>query len=160
MPSKLTVAKAQKRIDSVLKELGWSPSKKWQFPKEIRATTNSLENHFFCVGKMDDLLYVQINPLIKLHPLLVCIGVYATRYRLCSGWHAVHLFATRRDLSSEVIQVAGWLAKEQFSTQDARRQYRLDHPECYGWSWKTIRENGGPPYDQESSLKRRSGRNS
>jgi hypothetical protein len=158
MAPKLTVAQAQKRIDFVLRGLGWSPSAKFQLPDECRVSTNSLENHFFCVGEMDDLFYVQVNPLVLLHPLLIGIGVYATRYRLCSGWHGVYLYSSKHDLHSEVAQVSGWLSKERFSTLTARRQYRLDHPECIGWSWKRILENGGPHYGQETCLKRRIGR--
>jgi hypothetical protein len=158
MTRKLTVAEAQKRINIVLQKLGWSPSKKWQLPKEYRSVTNSLENHFFCVGEMDDLFFVQINPLVKLHPLLAGISVYGMRYRLCSGWHAVYLYSSKRDLHSEALKVSGWLSKERFSTLAARRRYRFDHPECMGWSWRRIRENGGPPYGQETCLKRRNGR--
>lgn len=83
--------------------------------------------------------FLQVNVLPQ-----PCACVYAPRYRLCSGWHALTAYALRQ-MPAEAARLQVWLGHAGFATAEARRTYRALHPECVGYSWKKLRESG-PPY--------------
>jgi hypothetical protein len=117
-------------------------------PEESEDAGPSGLRHYFSIGDMDDPVYVQVNLQGAAHPLLAMIGVYAMRYRICSGWHGVLLHESAERLMREADAAAAWVAQEHFASATARRAYRTAHPECGGWSWKRIRAEAGPPYEQ------------
>lgn len=97
-------------------------------------------------GKLDCFLTINEAPQ---GPTLTYAGaVYAIRYRLCTGWHGFRLFATDVDLETEATRLAPWLAHEWFATLEKRRAFRQAHPECVGFTWRRI-VNEGPPRPNE-----------
>lgn len=109
-----------------------------------------LEDFFFTVGEMDSSLYVQINPQPKQHARLFAISVYAMRYRLCTGWHG---FMLDRNWRAESESVGKWVSATHFCSPQNRKLFRVAHPECAGYSWSRIRDDG-PPYEQSSTYER------
>ena len=73
-------------------------------------------------------------------------AVYALRFRICTGWHPFTL-GGGVELEAETARLSGWLHRKWFSTLAMRRKFRELHPECQGYSWKRIRDEG-PPYPQ------------
>lgn len=73
-------------------------------------------------------------------------AVYAIRYRLCTGWHAFTLHRNRRDIKVEASRLSEWLHRDWFDSIAKRREFRMLHPECVGYSWKKIRDVG-PPHE-------------
>jgi hypothetical protein len=84
-------------------------------------------------------LWLQINVMSALHA-----AVYAPRYRLCSLWHWFELGSTRGERRATAERLDDWLHKRWFEHAKTRREYRLRHPECCGYSWRRIREVGVP----------------
>lgn len=72
-------------------------------------------------------------------------AVHCLRYRICSGFHTFRC-RTRREAQSEATRLREWLSHEWFITPKRRREYRLLHPECAGYSSKRLREAGEPYY--------------
>ena len=144
MTKNISVDEAQRRLDAFLALLGWPASTRYRLPAEIAQDVNSLEAAFFTIGEMDQPLYLQANPQLGAHPLLLGVSIYAMRYRLCSGWHGVLLRDSPADLEAEAMLAAPWLARRHFESPASRRAYREAHPECAGYSWRRIREEGSP----------------
>lgn len=143
------------RVDALRARWGWPPAELSRLPAEC-ARVGPLEIvHYFTIGEMDEPLYVQVNLHGEAHPLLAMTCVYAMRYRLCSGWHGVLLHESPAELLAEADGAACWLAREHFTSAAARKAYRAAHPECRGWSWRRIREEAGPPYEQSTCWQRR-----
>lgn len=155
----LPIQDIRERVDSVLRRLGWPKSELCRFPEECEsggALALALAlRHYFSIGEMDHPLYVQVNLQGDAHPLLAMVGVYAMRYRICSGWHGVLLRESPDELMAEADAAASWVAREHFDSAAARQSYRTAHPECGGWSWKRLRDEGGLPYEQSTCGRRR-----
>jgi hypothetical protein len=96
--------------------------------------------------------FLQINEAPSGQELTYVGAVYAMRYRLCSGWHAFTLRSTALDAmnaeqAAEVALVDAWLHRRWYETAPMRREFRRLHPECAGYTWARVR-NEGPPYSQ------------
>lgn len=143
----ISADEAQRRLDALLALLGWPATTRYRLPAEIAHDLTSLEATYFTIGEMDQPLYLQVNPQLGAHPLLFGVSIYAIRYRLCSGWHGVLLRESPADLEAEAMLAEPWLARRYFDSPASRRAYREAHPECAGYSWRRIREEG-PPYSQ------------
>jgi hypothetical protein len=143
------------RVDGVLRRLGWPKSQLCR-SLEVSGNGGPLKlRHYFSIGEMDHPLYLQVNLEGEAHPLLAMVGVYAMRYRLCSGWHGVLLHESPDELVAEADAAACWVAGKHFDSAAARKAYRAAHPECSGWSWKRLRAEGGPLYEQSTCARRR-----
>lgn len=91
-------------------------------------------------GSFDTLLF-QVNTAPVFHA-----AVFATRYRLCSGWHEFELSSNISELKGEAIRLGNWLSCDCFATLEGRRRFRKLHPECAGITVAKLRLHG-PPYD-------------
>ena len=116
--------------------LGWNGLERWESPDDEMpfvwyesGITTGRSDHFafhINVGRM---------------PRDECrAAVYAVRYRLVSGWHDFTLYHTESEIAGEAQRSAAWLHKDCFLSLAKRREYRMNHPECAGYSWKRIRE--------------------
>lgn len=93
-------------------------------------------------GKLDCFLMIHEAPQGQ---TLTYVGaVYAIRYRICTGWHGFRLFAADAELETEATRLAPWLAHEWFATLEKRRVFRQIHPECVGFTWRRIANEGVP----------------
>lgn len=151
----LLIQDIRERVDGVLRRLGWPKSQLCRLPEESEGVGALTLRHYFSIGEMDHPLYVQVNLEGAAHPLLAMVGVYAMRYRICSGWHGVLLHESPDELMAEADAAASWVAREHFDSAAARKAYRAAHPECDGWSWTRLRAEGGPPYEQSTCAQRR-----
>ncbi len=89
-------------------------------------------------GSLERLLF-QINE----QPCL-CAAVFALRYRICSGWHAFDYSTRSSRIRAEAARLAPWLARCNFDGVNARRAFRIQHPECSNYSLKRVRDCGLP----------------
>lgn len=151
----LSIQCVHERVDRALQRLGWPKSQIERLPDGCEGAGQLQLRHYFSIGEMDDPIYVQVNLQGDAHPLLAAIGVYAMRYRICSGWHGMLLHESMAELNAEVEAVASWVAREHFESAAARKAYRAAHPECSSSSWRRIRAEGGPPYELSTCLRRR-----
>jgi hypothetical protein len=126
------------------KLLGWEPLARWthRIPEhERRDGTLPRLVVWYESGDFDD-LKLQINISSVPHA-----AVYAPRYRLCSLWHHFELGTNAKERRAEAEQLDGWLHRRWFERPAMRRDYRLRHPECCGWSTRRIREECVPRLD-------------
>ena len=151
----LLIQDIRERVDGVLRRLGWPKSQLCRLPEESEGVGALTLRHYFSIGEMDHPLYVQVNLEGAAHPLLAMVGVYAMRYRICSGWHGVLLHESPDELMAEADAAASWVAREHFESAAARKAYRAAHPECSSSSWRRIRAEGGPPCELSTCLRRR-----
>ena len=71
-------------------------------------------------------------------------SIYAIRYRICTGWHRFRLYWTDEKLKQEAsVCVNGWIGIGS-PVSEGRRAFRRAHPECAGYTWSRI-ANEGPP---------------
>lgn len=73
------------------------------------------------------------------------VAVFAIRFRLFSGWHAMRLADGQLHDDAEVERLDPWVHRRWFHTLPSRRQFREMHPECVGYSWKRFRDRGFRP---------------
>ena len=66
-------------------------------------------------------------------------AVFALRYRLFSHWHPFELYDDPASQHAEAERLTDSLHHRWFATRAARRAYRLQHPECAGYSWRRLR---------------------
>ena len=149
----ISVDEAQRRLDALLALLGWPATTRCRLPAELAHDLTSLEATYFTIGEMDEPLYLQTNPQLGAHPLLFGVSIYAMRYRLCSGWHGVLLRESPTDLEAEAMLAEPWLARRHFDSPASRQTYHEAHPECGGYDWGRVREEG-PPYSQTNCASR------
>ena len=64
--------------------------------------------------------------------------VYAMRYRLYTGWHALRL-SSEGNLHREAARLEGVLHRRWFATSEGRRQFRRLHPGYTGYTWCKLR---------------------
>jgi hypothetical protein len=83
--------------------------------------------------------FLQINVLGGLQA-----AVYAIRYRICSGWHSFNPGRSLKQCRAEADRLHDRLAKEWFTSTASRRQYRMRYPQCTGYTWTKL-SNEGPP---------------
>jgi hypothetical protein len=81
---------------------------------------------------------------LQLNQYPLSAAVYAVRFRLVSGWYPLEL-ASPKQARREAETLHSRLALEWFSTPEGRKQLRARHPECKGYTWPRLREEG-PPY--------------
>jgi hypothetical protein len=96
---------------------------------------------WYVAGKADGSrgdLFLQLNECPIGQAVTYSAAVYATRYRLCSGWHSMTLSTDTAHNDVEAKRLDVWLHRRWFDTLAGRRQYRSRHPECTGWSWSRI----------------------
>lgn len=97
---------------------------------------------FWYYGDYDTLaLHINENP-----PWYAC--VYALKYRICTGWHKFYPYKNEDRLRREASRLSEFLSYSFFCTPVQRREFRRRHPECAGYSWRKLREDG-PPYGYE-----------
>ena len=149
----ISVDEAQRRLDTFMALLGWPATTRYRLPAEIAHDLDSLEAAYFTIGEMEQPLYLQVNPQLGAHPLLFGVSIYALQYRICSGWHGVLLRELPTELEAEALMAEPWLARHHFESPASRRAYREAHPECAGYNWRRIREEG-PPYSQVNCASR------
>ena len=71
-------------------------------------------------------------------------GVYAIRYRICTGWHVFRLRSDPSSLRREAERVGDFLRADWFLSAEGRHLFRKQHPECAGITWKRIQTEGLP----------------
>lgn len=91
-------------------------------------------------GRTDCFLQINEHPLGQVISYNAC--VYAVRYRICTGWHEFRLYSTDEGLRREAERLRKWLDWKWFSSLDGRRTFRKSHPECVGYGWKRIADEG------------------
>ncbi len=94
---------------------------------------------WFETGSADDIM-LQINKIP-----CYAVAVFAVRYRICTGWHRVHVERTEHSMHKEAQRLREWFDRKWFDSLEGRRTFRRNHPECSEYSWRKLRENG-PPY--------------
>lgn len=137
------------RLQSFCADLGWvAPLVMHRTPNEFHDRPKpSLTGYFFSMYEMNSPIYVQINPQTDQHPRLFAMNIYASRYRLCTGWQG---FMLDRNQEQEVLIQWPWLHSSNFETLRSRRVFRTTNPECNGYSWRRVHDSG-PPYTQSTT---------
>lgn len=145
-----TSGKPLKQLQKLTRLLGWqSPLRLRQsrmngigVPPEDQGRVITWYEAGSADGDRND-VFLQINesPTGQTVTHLAC--VYAIRYRICSGWRKFRLTGSDDDLNREAARLAKWVAWDWFASPPKRRAFRQAHPECVGYSWRTIRK-GGP----------------
>lgn len=87
-------------------------------------------------GRLDCFLQINEPPEGQSAPYMA--GVYAIRYRICTGWHKFGLSARDSDQKREARRLWPWLAYEWFASIQKRRAFRNAHPECTGYTWHRL----------------------
>ncbi len=126
------------------RRLGWDEPTRHEYVVRSPDVEVAARIIWFECGSSDDVL-LQINTNPALHA-----GAFAVRYRICTGWHAIDPLTTEVDVAREAARLEPWLARHWFTTTADRRRFRQAHPECSGYSWKRLREEG-PPHQYEPS---------
>ena len=94
---------------------------------------------FWCIGDYDNLaLHINENP-----PWYAC--VFAMRYRICTGWHWLYPYKDERRIQEEAERLHEFFWRGWFTSLKRRREFRIQHPECDGYTWGRLRQYG-PPY--------------
>lgn len=124
-------------------KLGWPDLRCWQQAFENDGATVTWYEARESEGARGD-LFLQINECPIGQTATYTAAVYAIRYRICTGWHAMKLTPDGRCDDIEVKRLDSWLHRRWFDTPDNRRAFRRLHPECSGWTSKRIREEGFP----------------
>jgi hypothetical protein len=97
---------------------------------------------------------MQVNELGYDRTRLYCsAAVYAPRFRICTGWHAVKL-TVEVPPAQEALRLSNWLHWQNISSYRGRREFRERHPEAVGYSWAAIRAYG-PPYRVQLQIRAR-----
>ncbi len=132
--------------------LGWdAPLVANRTPEELHDRgKHSLMRYFYTMYETDSPICLQINPQTDLHPRLFAISIFALRYRICTGWHG---FMLDRNMKREIVDVSRWAHASLFETVGSRKAFRESNPECCDYTWKRIRDFGGP-YPQSSTYER------
>lgn len=133
-------------LRAMAKELGWLRLRTYQYfpppgvlPTRLKVITwyeagdcDGLENDFF--------LQFNENPIGQTRSYAA--AVYAIRFHIFTGWHSFRLSSHLKADASEIGRLDPWLHRRWFETSTARRDFRNRHPECVGYSWKRIRQEG------------------
>jgi hypothetical protein len=144
MPRQLLRDKPIATLRTFARRLGWSPlrCRQQRFEDQKPLTT------WYVSGNNDgsrNAMFLQINECPIGQTAAYTAAVYAIRYRICSGWHAVRLNKDSDQIRDEAERLDPWRHHRWFQSVANRRQYRIAHPECTGWSWKRVRHER-PPY--------------
>jgi len=127
------------------KRLGWSSLRKNQqtLPADaadsVPHTITWYDAGVANGGRFD--CFLQINECPQGQTAKYTVGLYALRYRICTGWHPLHL---ADDMQAEVDRLSPWIHYRWLATPRDRKRFRELHPECVGYSWKRIGEIGVP----------------
>lgn len=146
MPARIAKIKPLAELQQFARALGWSRLRMFQHTLQDAPGKSKIitwyESGFNDGGKLA--LFLQINE----HPIGTLrtynAAVYAMRYRMCTGWLPFRLTAALQHDPNESECLAGRLHRKWFQTIEARREFRVKHPECVGYSWKRIGEIGPP----------------
>lgn len=71
------------------------------------------------------------------------VGVFATRYSICSGWYAIAI-GSSISARQEATRLDMYLHRRWFSTPLSRRKFRSNNPKCAFYSVATLRDKGMP----------------
>ncbi len=132
-------------LQDFVHRLGWPKLRCWQHVTEPTKVQVTWYESGEADGTRDD-LFLQINECPIGQAWTYVAGVYAIRYRICTGWHSMRLTTDLRCDASEADRLDGWLHRRWFDTLADRRQFRRLHPECSGWTRKRLR-NERLPYE-------------
>ena len=135
---------AESRLSLFAKTLGWPELR--QFVKtfdDLGRTVVWFEAGNANFSRTHCALQINEHPLGSSRSFTA--AVHCIRYRISSGFHC---FACEnlREALSEAERLSPWLAREWFTSAVRRREYRLAHPECAGYTWKKLREAGESHY--------------
>lgn len=157
MPKSSSPEKPLAALKSFARSLGWSPLKMSQHvlpaeemtapvKKAGRQPAETLVTWYEsgeAAGKRSDLfLLISECPMGQSHTYTA--AVYATRYRICTGWHSFRLTAKLASDPVEIKRLDGWLHRRWFETLANRQEFRERHPECANYSWERIQTEGLP----------------
>jgi hypothetical protein len=132
--------------------LGWHDLKAYQhryLDGDTLVTTTWYESDT-AEGRRSD-FFLQINHAPCADADAFVGAVYAMRYGICTGWHRFTLHTDPQLSLAEAGKIESWLHRRLFETLPMRRDFRQSHPECGGYSWRRIREQG-PPYSQDGRV--------
>jgi hypothetical protein len=130
------------RLSHLAAHLGWGPLTPHQhrIPAEAHAGGRAI------------LRWYESNPINGIHlqinenpPYAAC--VLAFRYRICTGWLRFDLPEFARRLHSEADRLAPYLRFSHFATREGRREFRRNHPDLARFSFRRIRSDGYPDFD-------------
>jgi hypothetical protein len=96
------------------------------------------------MGGGDD-CFLQINEYPQGQTVKYVGAVYAIRYRIFTGWHKFRLPNKDAHLEREAHRLDEWLNWNWFASIKKRREFRRLHPECTGYTWHRIAQQG--PHD-------------
>ena len=71
-------------------------------------------------------------------------AVYAIRFKICSGYYPILLDDEWANVNDEAERLRSRLHRSCFTTQRARREFRKQWPQCTGFTWTRLREQGAP----------------
>jgi len=124
----------------------------WRGFRQLRHEYDAGTILWYIAGSTRDNLFLQINESPIGQAIVYEAAVYATRYAIVSGFHAMRLTPDGRCDDSEVQRLDNWLHRRWFDTPASRREYRMRHPECAGWSRGRIRREQLPHMTWEGPL--------
>jgi hypothetical protein len=97
-----------------------------------------------------DAPFLQINERSLGERQVYSAAVYAIRFKICTGWHVFRLTSDLQFDLREAERLDGWLNRRWFECPLARREFRLNHPECANYTWSRIRTFGPPHLDAKN----------
>ena len=124
-------------------DLGWSDLRQHRHAIEDCETSIIWYESGESRGSRQD-LFLQIKPCPPGQSRTFTAAVFAIRYSICTGWHPLTLDAEQRNPQREAERLEGWLHRRWFESPRSRKQFRVMHPECAGWSWTRLRQEQPP----------------
>lgn len=146
MPKGASTPSPVPALRAFARQLGWTHLRRYQhvFADESPARKIVWYLAGQSSGGRSD-VFLQINE----HPIgakrTYAAAVYAPRYRLYTNWHTFRLGADLHCNPAETVRLEDLLHRRWYETPAARKEFRICHPECAGFSWKRIRETPSLP---------------
>jgi hypothetical protein len=137
-------------VELFVSALGWAVPRRFEHTVSTSATSARCRGIVFyesgCLGDPRTDCFLQVNQLaVRGTHLLLSAAVYAIRYRICTGWHAVEIPVDADKVLDVAAKMSRWLGRQNFDRYESRREFRVRHPETADYSWSRIRQLG-PPY--------------
>jgi hypothetical protein len=104
-------------------------------------------------GRQD--CFLQINECPQGQTNHYAAAVYAIRFRICTGWLIFHLPFEDAELRGVAEELSPWLQNRWFEDLIGRREFRTSHPECVGYTWTRLRQEGPPQRHDEKEPRTR-----
>jgi hypothetical protein len=135
-----------KLLNQFSKELGWGKLTRYSYNDDpnLKGTSVFYEAHKYDSVRWD--CFLHINEWPHNQDKHFEVSVYATKYKICSGWRLFRVTNLEQAIR-EAKRLADSLSYRNFESLKARNVYRKLHPECTGYTRVKVRMVGPPITD-------------